>query len=139
MNRKSNQERIIEQLDNGVAIVISLQRALKYEEAQEHFAFELERFTHISYPDFVIDVTDGWLESLYHRHGSSVEVIESFGSLLLVGAEMFFECHRITEGFLLVTKCQRLFSIVIANEGDLDADQEHKVERLAILIAKFSN
>lgn len=139
MNRKNNIDRIVEQLSNGVAIVLSLQKSNKFDEAQEHFGFEIERFLHIPYNQFVIDTTESWVEALFHKYGSSLELVENLGSLLLVGAELAFETHRITEGFLLVTKCQRLFTIIIENNGDLSDDQERKVERLAVLISKFSN
>ncbi|MBP8849719.1 MAG: hypothetical protein KBG80_04100 [Breznakibacter sp.] len=139
MNRKNNLERIVEQLSNGVAIVISLQKSNKFEEAQEHFGFEIERFLHTPYDQFIVDMSEEWIEIFLHKYGSSLELIENFGSLLLVGAELAFETHRITEGFLLVTKCQRLFAMIIENKGDLSDDQERKVERLAVLISKFSN
>lgn len=111
----------------------------EYDEAQDLFALEAEKFIKTPYFDFVTDSTSNWYDTVAKQYGTKTEVYENFANLLLEGAEIAFESHRITEGFLLVTKCQRLYAFVIENDNSYSIVRENNIERLAILISKFSN
>lgn len=137
--RRDHILRILEQLTNSVAIIRSMVRQNEYDEAQNLFAIETEKFIQTPYVQFVTDSTTNWYDAIINHYGVKLEVYEEFANLLLEGAEIAFESHRITEGFLLVTKCQRLYAHVIDNDNSYSIVRERNLERLAILISKFSN
>lgn len=139
MYRKDYILKVIEQLANSLAILKSVVKKKDPDAAQDVFATEVERFVQMPYAQFVVDNTENWFETLFLQYGQKNEVFENFANLLLEGAEISFDSHRITEGFLLVIKCQKLYNYLIESDNSYSLVRENNLERLAILISKFSN
>lgn len=139
MYRKDYISKVVEQLLNSLATLLVFVKDKDYESAEVVFAEEVGRFIKTPYSKFVTDNSNKWFEALTSDYGHQPEVYENFANLLLEGAEIAFDTHHITEGFLLVTKCQRLYNFLLESDNSYSIVRESNLERLAILISKFSN
>ena len=139
MYKRDYIEKIIEQLQNGLAILLSVVKKDDLEQAQEVFILETESFLKMPYTLFMSDKSEYWFTDMQEKYGDKFEIYDAFAALLLQGAELAFESNRITEGFILTTKSQRLYNYLIEHDNSYSLMRENNIERLAIMISKFSN